>query len=304
MTFITATAPWNPEDRWHPDDDRRQRASSGAGVPWTPVPGGLFDIVALITDTAESGDVTHSIPSRPLATATTWIRCPATTASELPLTILAPSFQVAKEADTNQVAGTVVTYTLTVTNDGNVEGTAVVLSDTVPLGLTYLDGDGSYDDTDVTWDLASIAGGGGTDGGWFSAYLPCEADQSIVNDAYGVVSSQERKTASGAPVSFDTILPTIDLTLDSTPGRIEVDDTVYLTATASTDGTELGYEWDFGAGPASGGLTASYSWPVTGTYTVWFTATDGCAFTEALSTTVQVSPPATYIYLPLVLRNY
>jgi len=302
MTFITATAPWNPEEVWPPDDI----VDNSVIWSWGPMDAGnwwMFDIVALITDTVESGDViVNTIEA--FSNGEDVDPLPGNNTTELPLTILAPSFQVAKEADTNQVAGTVVTYTLTVTNQGNVEGTAVVLSDTVPLGLTYLDGDGTYDDTDVTWDLASIAGGGGTNGGWFSAYLPCEADQSIANSAYGVVSSQERKTASGAPVSFDTVLPTINLILDSTPGRIEVDDTVYFTATASTDGTSLGYEWDFGEGASAGNLTASYSWAVTGTYTVWFTATDGCAFTEALSTTVEVNPPATYIYLPIVLRNH
>ena len=263
----------------------------------------VFDIVALITDTVESGDViTNTITA--IANGEKVDPLPGNESFDLPLTILAPSFQVVKAADTSQVAGTAVTYTLVVTNQGNVAGTSVLLSDTVPLGLTYLDGDGTYDGTDVTWELGSLASDGGTGGGWFSAYLPCQAGETIANNAYGIVSSQEGKTASGNPVSFDTIAPTIALSLDQTPGRIELDDTVYFTATAATDGTSLDYEWDLGEGAEGGDLMASYSWALTGTYTVWFTATDTCGFTEGISTTIEVNEPYTYVYLPLILRNH
>jgi uncharacterized repeat protein (TIGR01451 family) len=117
------------------------------------------------------------------------------------LTIAARAFEVSKVYETTGMAGSIVTYTLTVVNVGSVEGTNVVLSDTLPAGLTYGGGDGSFNGTDVTWTFDSIAANGGTATALFWATLPDQG--TIVNDAYRVVSSDQGLTSDyGDPVSF------------------------------------------------------------------------------------------------------
>jgi PKD repeat protein len=189
------------------------------------------------------------------------------------------------------VAGTPVTYTLSVTNTGNGVGTGVVLSDVLPAGLTYGGGDGILDDTAIRWEIPSIAAEGGVASGWFSATLGCALDP-VVNDDYRVIGSdQGMDSAVGPAVAFDVVEPSISLALTHTVGHIVAGDTVYLTGTATTDGAVLGYTWDFGNGPVAGGLTASHVYAGDGGYTVVLTATDTCGYSDAVSAAIDVAAP-------------
>jgi chitodextrinase len=190
-----------------------------------------------------------------------------------------------------------------VENVGNEPATGVTFADTLPDDLTYVDSDGAWDGTDISWSAGDLAAGGGTASGWFSATLTCEAGVQIANNAYSVTSDQGATTA-GAPVAFTTLAPTIQLSLASAPDPGIVDETVTLTVTAITDGTGLSYEWNFGDGPVSGGLVETHVWDAAGSYTVVVTATDQCGFSETVDTTVTIEPSTFYIYLPMVLRQY
>lgn len=62
------------------------------------------------------------------------------------------------------VAHTQVTYTLTVTNSGDADGTSVALVDTLPEGITVIanpDGGKVVDDV-ITWNLGTVAAGAST----------------------------------------------------------------------------------------------------------------------------------------------
>ena len=129
---------------------------------------------------------------------------------------------------------------------GTKTGHNVVLSDTLPAGLVYEDGDGDFDGTAVTWDFPEIMQGE-TVTGWFSAMLPCTG--SMTNDDYRVVSSDEGVTSeTGESVSFDVTTPAINVSISYAPASPLVDETVYFTGTASTNGTMLTYAWAFGDG--------------------------------------------------------
>jgi uncharacterized repeat protein (TIGR01451 family) len=168
----------------------------------------------------------------------------------------------------------------------------VVLSDTLPAGLTYAGGDGAFDHPDVTWSIDILGASGGSVGNWLRATLPCTASVSIVNDHYRIITStQGVDSPVGVPVSFDTLAPTIEVEVAHTPGHIVVSDTVLFTATASTDGTPLSYQWDLDDGASGAGLHASHTYTRDGAYTVVFTATDGCGYHGVASATVTVSPP-------------
>jgi large repetitive protein len=200
MTFITATAPWNPDDRWQPESVDGNTIVWGWGPMWADS-WWRFDIVAQITGPVEDGDVlvntVEAYGDSPNDVEPDYDN----NVFDLPVTILAPSLQVAKTYQTTGIGGSVVTYTLTVTNIGSSDATHVVLSDTLPAGLTYGSGDGSFDGTDVTWTIATVASGGGTATAWFRATLPAEG--TVTNAAYRVVSSdQGASSAFGPPVSF------------------------------------------------------------------------------------------------------
>ena len=83
--------------------------------------------------------------------------------SVLALPTLHPEFTIGKVAQTNRVAGTVVTYTLTVTNIGTYTGTNITLIDEVPANLTP--------SGTLSWTLASLAPSNGTASVWFSRTL-------------------------------------------------------------------------------------------------------------------------------------
>ena len=203
MMFIGASAPWNPD--WLPDEQ------PGNTLVWTwdslcPGCTWYFDVAAEITGTVVAGAVLTNTVGAFGDSPNDIEAVLDNNVDSLPLTILDPRFQVYKIYDSSRVVGSNVVYTLTVTNLGNAPGTNVVLSDTVPAGLNSVNTDGTYDGQDITWNFPRIAANGGTATGWFSARLPGTAGQTIVNDKYRVVSSDQGVTSTDGPaVSFDTL---------------------------------------------------------------------------------------------------
>ncbi len=210
-----------------------------------------------------------------------------------------PAWQLSKAYSSTWVAGTPVTYTLTLTNVGMGDATAVVLEDVVPKYLSWTSG-GTLSLDRVRWTFEAITASGGTAVGEFSAILPCTASLNIVNDNYRVVSSAQEITSTvGPPVSFMVISPTLTVGITYTPLAPVAGDTVYFTATATTNGTPLSYAWSFGGT----GLHTAHPYPQAGTYAVTFTATDGCGYQRMATATVNVKAAGHKIYLPLVMRQ-
>ncbi|MEJ2098306.1 MAG: hypothetical protein P8Y38_14620, partial [Deltaproteobacteria bacterium] len=188
MAFFTATAPWDPNQSWHPDVIDGDTVVWGWGPLWSDS-WWQFDIVAAISDTLEGGDVLVNTIEIGSDDPEGVDIDEGNNTFDLPVAILNPKFEVGKTYESSMVAGTLVTYTLTVTNVGTEAGTGVVLSDAVPANLTYQASDGTMAGDDVVWNLPSVAADGGTAGGWFRGLLPCSG--SITNDDYRVVSSDQ-----------------------------------------------------------------------------------------------------------------
>jgi basic membrane protein A len=211
-----------------------------------------------------------------------------------------PVFEIDKTYTGSRVAGTPVTYTLSVVNTGDADATAVELEDNVPEHLTW-SGGGTLELNRVRWYIEAITASGGTGVGQFTAVLPCTASLAIVNDDYRVVSSAQGVTSTaGPPVNFTVIPPTITVGITYTPLSPVAGDTVYFTATATTNGTALSYTWSFGGA----GQSATHIYPEAGMYTVTVTATDMCDYLQVASPiSVTVLPTGHKVYLPLVMRQ-
>lgn len=78
--------------------------------------------------------------------------------------------------------GDVLVYQITVTNTSNVNATNVVLTDTLPANATYINTDGTKNNSQVTWTIPSLAAG-------------------AVSQAYTVIMSVPSGIADGASIT-------------------------------------------------------------------------------------------------------
>jgi len=214
------------------------------------------------------------------------------------------AFAVSKSYAGGRVAGTVITYTLAVTNSGHSAGTAIRLADPLPAGLTYGGGGDSFTAGVVGWTIPSLASGASTTR-WFTATLGCNANATVTNADYRVTGSDQGvSSAAGAPVALTTIAPTIHANFAAAPLVIRPGQTVAFTATATTDGVPIAtYAWDFGDTNAGAGIIAAHAYTRPGRYTVTLTVTDRCGFstTKAITDLITVQPLR--VYLPLTLKT-
>ena len=104
-------------------------------------------------------------------------------------------------------------------------------------------------------------------------------------------SDQAVTTTNGLPVNFVIAAPTITTDFSHAPDPVLVGQSVTFTGTASTNGTPLSYAWNFGDGAQATGLNATHVYTRHGSYTVVFTATDGCGFVGTQSHLVTVNAP-------------
>jgi uncharacterized repeat protein (TIGR01451 family) len=294
MTFVEAT--WINGDVWEPELVDGNTVVWGAWTMWSSS-SYEFNLTVQLDESVQGGDVLVNTIEAYGDSPTDIDPYLANNLFELPVTVLAPAFEVSKTFQSSQVAGMPLRYDLSLANTGNLPATDVVLVDPLPAEVTFGGSDGSFALGQVSWQIPSLEAGA-TITGWITGTLTCEAGVQVVNQDYGVTQSAQGVTADGAPVSFTTLAPDIQASFEASAVAVRPGQAVVFTAEASTDGTPLTYDWDFGDDATGSGSEVEHAYTAPGSYPVELTVTDECGFTASYSLTVLVNPSA--VYLPLV----
>jgi hypothetical protein len=299
--FITATAPWAPGEYWTPEVVSGNQVVWGWGPMWNNS-NWTFDVAMRLPEDAQGGDLlTNQVEAygdSPDDVEIDW----ENNRSQASLTVINPRFSIAKEYAGDLIAGTPVTYTLTITNLGNLADSGLIVNDPLPEDLTYLGG-GDYDLLSgyVSWTLDNLDVGASGEVS-FSGQLACTAGVTVVNDEYQVASSDEGVSSPmGEAVSFDILAPSLQAEASASASTVKPGEALTFTGTAFTDGPALSFAWDFGDGNTATGEQASHAFNLPGTYTVTLTVTDSCAYNATAEVTVEVSQLA--IYLPMITNG-
>ncbi|HSD84511.1 MAG TPA: PKD domain-containing protein, partial [Anaerolineae bacterium] len=187
--------------------------------------------------------------------------------------------------------GTLVTYTLRVTNTGNV-------ADTFTMTVA-----GNAWTTDVPLSIGPLAAGAGTDV-QVVVHIPSSASGGATDTAAVTARSQ------GDPARFDSAvlttsiscIPVSGVDVTFTPAAPRVGETVTLTGTIVAGTLPITYTWALGDGNVGSGQVTTHVFPITNTlrtYTVTLTVNNVCNSAQAQKLVV-VTPR--YVYLPITLE--
>ena len=288
MTFITATAPWDPNQSWTPNSLPGNVFEWAAGTMWSDSTW-YFEIVAQITDTATAGDVLTNTIEIQGQSPTDVEPYYDNNTFELPVTI-ADKFSTVTALDSSpnpSEPGESVTFTATVAAGDTPIGSVMFYDNGALLGTRTLDGSGtaSYTTSALTAGTHPITAAYGGD---------VSFEVSTSNMINQVVNTPPVATSDGYTITVNTTLTV------TAPGVLTNDtdaDSQPLTATLDTD--VLTGTLDL---HADGSFVYTPSQDYTGVVTFTYHATDG--YTNSNTVQVTITVQNFTVYLPLVLRNY
>lgn len=188
-----------------------------------------------------------------------------------------------------------ITYTLTVSNSGDAQASALVITDALPTGSGYLSG-GMLVGGVVSWTLPAL--GVGED---VQVSLVVSAPGSIRPDL--IHNSQYGVAAAGGFVAQGSagVTTTIVWLSAANSSPTLIGQSTYFTASLSAH-TPMSYTWDFGDGSLSAPaltVTGIYTYTQYGPFTAVVTATSGLGVLTA-TTPVWIDPHA--LYVPVVTQ--
>jgi len=184
-----------------------------------------------------------------------------------------------------------VTYTLRVTNTGNV-------ADTFTMTVS-----GNAWTTDAPSSVGPLAAGIGANV-QVVVHIPSGATGGASDIATVTATSQGNPTRSDSAVLTTSVscISVSGANLTFTPTAPKVGETVTLTGTVTAGTLPITYTWALGDGGVGSGQVITHVFPITNalrTYTVTLTTTNVCGLAQAQKP-VTVVPR--YIYLPITLK--
>jgi len=220
------------------------------------------------------------------------------------LTILSPALSISKAAASDAVASTRLTYTIRVSNTGNVAATALVITDALPVGGNYAGcGGGTCGaiGSVVTWSGLTVPAGDTVD----VTLVVTTCTGPLVNRTYRTASCAEGTSSPwGAPITTTVQSPTLVATFAPTSVSIPISTTIVFTDVSTTDGGPIvAWGWNFGDGGNGFGQIIGHTYTAAGVYTVTLTVTDTCGYTDTVEVPNAVRV-GNQVFLPLALRSY
>jgi len=216
----------------------------------------------------------------------------ALTSSEVITDALATDLTIVKSAPPSATVGFGLTYSITVTNNGPISATNVVVSDTLPAGTTFTSAttsQGSCSGTStVTCSLGTIANGANAT---ISITVNTTTSGTITNTAtvsaseHDPVPSDNSSSASTAVSALTCNAPTITASGSTTFCQ---GGSVQLNANASP--TPTAYQWYLNNVAINSATSSSYVAAVGGNYSVRVVYPSTCSATSN-QTAVTVNPP-------------
>jgi uncharacterized repeat protein (TIGR01451 family) len=197
--------------------------ASGASVTDTvvvtaPASGSLTNVAVATTATAESSTANNRSTV-------------ATTVTDL------ADLQVTKTGPASVNAGATITYAIVTSNAGPSAAASVVVSDTLPAGVTFVSAtrSGAAAGGVVTWPtIASLASGASvTD----TVIVTAPASGSLTNVARATTTTPESSTANNRGTVATTVTPVADVQVTKTgPNTVNQGDTISYTITVTNVG--------------------------------------------------------------------
>jgi uncharacterized repeat protein (TIGR01451 family) len=182
--------------------------------------------------------------------------------SDAYVTKLVLPLMLTKAAPAAVLASQPITYTLTVTNTGQVTATNLVVTDTLPAGASYISG-GTQVGGVVSWNLASLGVGQSA-----SVSLVVTATTTVTNSDYAVMADGGLAAIGQLPVTTRVYpSPSADFSAfplsGSWPLLVQ-----FLNSSTGADS----YAWDFGDGITATLSSPTHTYAAAGVYTVTLTA--------------------------------
>ncbi|MBI4321056.1 MAG: DUF11 domain-containing protein [Chloroflexi bacterium] len=206
--------------------------------------------------------------------------------------VSAPVLQIGKVASSVPAGpGSLITYTLTITNAGNAVASGVTITDPVPTNTTFVSADagGRLSGSDVVWDGLTISAGGNIVATFTVRVASSGAVSagSVITNAGYLVSSASGASATGSPVAVTLVqLYAVSLAPSSYSDATRAGQVITYSATVRN----VGSNFDNYSLTSSGNVWPTTFWDIGGDTPIM--STGSAAPGETARFVVRVSVPS------------